>query len=177
MPPQSFTCSPGGRTLAGSLLGLAALAAGAGSLRADRADNSGGSSSPQLSFADRQEVKRQSRMLPVTSNIQFDSLGYRWFVKDSGGQKRLPGPCVWSGDSRRVWQDGQGIHLTVQPQDGGCGGYASTEVWATRPLGYGNYLFRISGPFNTMDPEVTFGLFLWDDDCPGCVHAVSYQTM
>lgn len=167
MASRFLAFSPGCRALVGSLLCFVACASGAASLRADRADSRAAAAASQQSFTDKQEMKRQSRMLPVTSNIQFDSLGYRWFVKDSGGQKRLPGPCVWSGDSRRVWQDGQGIHLTVQPQDGKCGGYASTEVWATRPLGYGNYLFRISGPFNTMDPEVTFGLFLWDDDCPG----------
>ena len=34
-------------------------------------------------------------------------------------------------------------------------------------MGFGTYLFRIAGPLNTLDYQVTFGAFTWDDDCPG----------
>lgn len=57
------------------------------------------------------------RALPVTSGITLNAFDRTWFVKDSGGQQWLPGPCVWSGNGGRVWSDGEGLHLTVQPQD------------------------------------------------------------
>lgn len=32
------------------------------------------------------------------------------------------------------------------------------------------HLRSLAGAFNKMDPQTTFGLFTWDDDCPGDCH-------
>ena len=38
------------------------------------------------------------------------------------------------------------------------------QVILDHSLGYGTYLFSTVGPGEFLDPEVTFGLFLWDDN-------------
>jgi hypothetical protein len=58
----------------------------------------------------------------------------------------------------------------VRPIGSGCSGWASSEAWFRDSHGYGTYVFRVIGPLNTLDYQVTFGAFTWDDDCPGpCV--------
>ena len=52
----------------------------------------------------------------------------------------------------------------MQPTDASCGSWTSAEVWDTQTQGYGTYLVRATGPFTFIDPQVTLGLFLWDDD-------------
>lgn len=63
------------------------------------------------------------------------------------------------------------MHFLVAPTIGGCQGWSSSEAWLTEPLGFGTYLVQITGTFLYMDPQVTLGVFLWDDDCPdACNH-------
>ena len=65
-----------------------------------------------------------------------------------------------------------GLHLTVRPRDAAnCADWVSTEAWAVNPLGYASYAFVVSGAWLDLDPQVTFGAFLWDDDAgvpPAC---------
>ena len=104
------------------------------------------------------------RRVPVTTSTSFSALGRDWWVKDSGGQPVLPGPCVFTPDEHHVWADGAGIHLTVAPVDATCSAWQSTEVWDKAARGYGTYLIRATGPFLDLDPQITVGCFLWDDD-------------
>ena len=106
------------------------------------------------------------RRLPVISSTTVSAFGRTWFVRDSGGERVPPGPCIFTTRSDRVWVDDRGIHLTVAPNDCECTGWASTEVWDTAVFGYGTYVFQITGQFVDIDPQVTFGLFVWDDDAP-----------
>jgi hypothetical protein len=94
----------------------------------------------------------------------IDFAGQRCTVKDVANW--LPGPNRWVGNEWFVWADALGLHLNIRPTNG-CAGWASSECTFERSLGYGTYLFRMAGPLETLDPEATFGLFLWDDNCPG----------
>jgi hypothetical protein len=104
----------------------------------------------------------------VTSPFSLTALGGRQLlVKDSGGARVDPGPCIFTAASDRVWAADDALHLTVGPIPGTqCGAWASTEAWLSESLGYGTYVVRVSGAFNSIDPQVTFGIFLWDDDAP-----------
>lgn len=111
------------------------------------------------------------RRLPTTSATRLSFAGNEWYVKDSHGQRWDPGPCVWTSrsDANGVFSDSNGLHLTMSAQNE-CSNWASTEVWSTRPFGYGTYVYQTSGSFKNMDPQATFGAFLWDDDShpPSC---------
>ena len=102
---------------------------------------------------------------PVTSSIVLEKFNRNWYVKDSGKEKWLPGPCVFHGGN--VYVDNEGVHLIVAPQNPPqCSPFTSAEIWDTTARGYGNYLFQITGPFLNLDPQVTFGLFTFDEDAP-----------
>jgi hypothetical protein len=110
------------------------------------------------------------RRLPITSPYTVNAFGRTWFVKDSGGASWLPGPCRWSADSSRVFVDDAGqVHLNVAP-DAGCHDWMSTEVWDTAARGSGTYAFSVSGPFKSLDPQVTLGVFVFDEDAPAQWH-------
>jgi hypothetical protein len=99
-----------------------------------------------------------ARRATVTSATTLTAFGREFFVRDSGGARWDPGPCVFTPSPERIFADENGLHLTVAPTDGACGGWASTEAFLTQPLGYGTYVFRASGAFKDIDPQVTFGL-------------------
>lgn len=101
---------------------------------------------------------RAARRATVTSATTLTAFGREFFVRDSGGARWDPGPCVFTPSPERIFADENGLHLTVAPTDGACGGWASTEAFLTQPLGYGTYVFRASGAFKDIDPQVTFGL-------------------
>jgi len=133
-------------------------------LRATKALNSSYTPSP-LNFQNAMPSSGgQARQLPVYSSTTIDAFSRTWFVRDSYGARVPPGPCIFTPRSDRVWVDNDGIHLTVAPRDSSCDGWASTEVWSTTTLGYGTYVFQITGGFVEIDPQVTLGVFLWDDD-------------
>lgn len=119
-----------------------------------------------LNFQNAMPSSGGQRRLPVISAITVDAFGNTWYIRDSNGQRVPPGPCIFTPRSDRVWVDAAGVHLTVAPQDCGCEGWASTEIWSTTPWGYGTYVFQITGAFVEIDPQVTFGLFTWNDDSP-----------
>ena len=108
------------------------------------------------------------RRLPVTSPFTLTAFGGReLLVKDSGGARVGPGPCIFTAASDRIWVADDALHLTVGPIPGTqCGAWASSEAWLSESLGYGTYAVRVSGAFNSIDPQVTFGIFIWDDDAP-----------
>lgn len=110
-------------------------------------------------------AQEHGRHLATSSDARLSFAGLDWFVKDSHGARWDPGPCSWTSrsDASGVFADENGLHLTMSAQDG-CENWASTEVWATRPLGYGTYSSQVSGSFKNMDPQATFGFFTWDDD-------------
>jgi hypothetical protein len=89
--------------------------------------------------------------------------GYDCIIKDTGGGSWGPGPNVFVGNTDFIWTDNYGLHLNVRPRNG-CDNFASSECFFSKPLGYGNYLFRMVGPLEHQDFQVTYGLFTWDDN-------------
>jgi hypothetical protein len=81
--------------------------------------------------------------------------------------------CAWvcvvarAGNQEFIWTDNWGLHLNIRPRFGNCQGWASSECFLDRPLGYGNYVFRLVGPLEYQDFQSVLGAFTWDDDCPG----------
>ena len=72
---------------------------------------------------------------------------------------QAPGANVYSNDPRDVWVDEAGrLHLRVAHRNGQ---WLCTEL-STPGVGYGTYVFYVSGQVDRMDPNVVLGLFTWD---------------
>ena len=94
--------------------------------------------------------------LPRLKTISFS--GMTWYVRNFP-LKTYPGPQFFIDDNAFV--DGSGrLHLKLtRCQDSWC----AAEVFTTDTVGYGTYSFQIDSPLNTLDPNVTLGLFTWDE--------------
>lgn len=80
----------------------------------------------------------RGRALPVIADKTMPCPGGRTcFVRDSKGAWLLPGPNLWDPGDKFIWMDNGGLHLNVRPRNG-CGDWASSEAWDTKPLGYGS---------------------------------------
>ncbi len=87
----------------------------------------------------------------------LDFSGRSWRVKGPGVYH--PGPDVYCDAASCVWVDAGGrLHLTIDDVDGE---WASTEIAATEPLGYGDYVFTTVGRLDALEPSVVLGMFLW----------------
>ncbi len=103
---------------------------------------------------------------PTMDDLQWDDFpggttldfsGRTWRVKGPGYYG--PGPNLFTDSSSSTWVDGDGrLHLTVRKVGGS---WYSTEVVLDQVLGYGDYIFTTLGRLDTLDPNVVFGLFLW----------------
>jgi len=136
-------------------LALLAAAAAASSSSVAAASAASSSSSSSAAAAAAAANASSPRRLPVTSPFTLTAFGGRQlYVKDSGGARVDPGPCLFTAANDRVWVgDDAALHLTVGPVPGSqCGAWASTEAWLTESLGYGTYVVRVSGAFNSSDP-------------------------
>jgi len=87
-----------------------------------------------------------------------DFAGRLWRVKGPGLYG--PGANNFSDSAASVWVDAGGaLHLTTQRV--GNNWYCS-EVAAEQALGYGDYVVTTVGRIDLLDPQVVFGLFLWE---------------
>jgi hypothetical protein len=92
--------------------------------------------------------------------------GYTWQVKSSSS-KVGPGPNFFSSSASNVWVDAQGrLHLAITHARGR---WWCAEIVNTASLGYGTYTFTLASPVDALDPNVTLGLFTWNDD-PAYAH-------
>lgn len=93
----------------------------------------------------------------------FDWSGYDWQVRPATGDDvKFPGPNYWSDANESVWVDSQGrLHLSVKYYEGN---WYCSEVYTQRSLGYGTYIFRLSGPMEQLDKNMVIGLYTYLDD-------------
>jgi len=99
--------------------------------------------------------ERQWVDFPGGRTIDFS--GRTWRVKGPGFYG--PGPNDFCDAPGCTWVDMDGrLHMTVQNQSGS---WYSTEVTLEDALGYGDYIFTTLGRLDTLDPNIVFGLFLW----------------
>jgi len=93
--------------------------------------------------------------IPQYSTINF--AGLDWYVKDAP-LPVFPGPQFFLKDNAFVDSQGQ-LHLKITP----CGGsWCAAEIFTRQSVGYGTYTFNINSRLDTVDPNVTLGLFSWD---------------
>ena len=97
---------------------------------------------------------------PAPGGRTFTFSGYAWTVKSSAG-KVGPGPNYFSSSTENVWVDGLGrLHLGLTYRNGN---WYSSEVVNTVSLGRGTYSWVLESPVDALDPNVTLGLFTWND--------------
>jgi hypothetical protein len=95
----------------------------------------------------------------VERTVEFS--GWTWVVRRSDGFEG-PGPNRFLDNQRTVWLDDRNnLHLKVWVRNNRA---YTAEVILGRPLGYGTYIVESIGRMDTMDPEVIFGMFTYDDD-------------
>lgn len=89
-------------------------------------------------------------------NRRIDFAGYSWRVKDT---YQGPGPNQFSDspDNARVQSDGS-LFLGIDQ----AGPWRCAELALEDYLGYGTYRFVTRGRFDQLDPNVVFGLFIWE---------------
>ena len=75
---------------------------------------------------------------------------------------RGPGPSFFSNSEESVWVDDQGhLHLKLRIIDNV---WHSAQVTLPDALGYGTYQFQIASNPDLLNPNVVFGLFVYEDD-------------
>ena len=92
--------------------------------------------------------------------------GYEWEVKSMCDIEieLHPGPNYFSDKVEDVWLDeDRQLHLKITQRDGKC---YCTEVFTEASLGYGKYVFYITGRVDQLDKNIVHGLFTWDDIAP-----------
>jgi hypothetical protein len=86
--------------------------------------------------------------------------GHAWWVKGSAVPVG-PGPNYFSDSAENVWVDSLGqLHLKMTQRNGR---WHCSEVVLKNSLGYGRYVFQITGKVGRLDPNVVLGLFTWDN--------------
>jgi uncharacterized protein (TIGR03437 family) len=93
--------------------------------------------------------------LPQEPTLSFG--GFTWAVKSPPVQV-YPGPQFYQQSNAFVDAAGQ-LHLRLSQCSGS---WCAAEIYTKDVLGYGAYRFTINSQLNTIDPNVTFGLFPWD---------------
>ena len=84
--------------------------------------------------------------------------GYQWTVKSSTTPIG-PGPNVFAASGPYVDSAGA-LHLRIVKTKTG---WESSEVILNPTLGYGTYRWTVHGPVSTLDPNVVFALFTYDN--------------
>jgi hypothetical protein len=93
--------------------------------------------------------------LPQYKTLSFS--GMDWYVK-TAPLKVSPGSQFFVEENAFVDTLGR-LHLRVSRcQDSWC----AAEVYTKDTVGYGSYSFQIDSELDTLDPNITLGLFTWD---------------
>lgn len=91
----------------------------------------------------------------MTKSIGFS--GYNWLVKESS-EKVGPGPNLFSGKVISL-VNGE-LKLDVIYSDGN---FYCSELFLEQSLGYGKYVFQLSGRVDLLKDDLVLGLFTWDE--------------
>ena len=91
----------------------------------------------------------------------FSFSGYDWWVKNSAGPVG-PGPNYFSESTNNVWTDTNGwLHLRITHRSSA---WQCAEIISARTFGAGNYRFELDSSVDSLNQNVTLGLFTWSDD-------------
>jgi hypothetical protein len=87
--------------------------------------------------------------------------GYDWWVKSPAGLAG-PGPNYFSDSTNNIFTDTNGwLHLHISHR---TNAWQCAEMVSARTFGQGNYRFEVNTPIDSLDQNVTLGLFTWSDD-------------
>jgi len=87
--------------------------------------------------------------------------GYDWWVKNYASPVG-PGPNYFSAATNNVWTDTNGwLHLRITQR---TNTWQCAEIVSARTFGPGSYRFALNSPVDSLNPNVTLGLFTWSDD-------------
>ncbi|RAV31058.1 glycoside hydrolase family 16 protein [Sinomicrobium soli] len=99
---------------------------------------------------------------PENTVRTLDFSGFEWIVRSSGEGREGPGPNYFSDSEDNVWVDDDGrLHLKIVQKGGHwyCAG-----ISLRRSLGYGKYVFYVSGRIDRLDPNAVAGMFTYRND-------------
>jgi hypothetical protein len=87
--------------------------------------------------------------------------GYDWWVKSPAGQVG-PGPNYFSDNTNNIFTDTNGwLHLRITHR---TNAWQCAEMISARTFGQGNYRFEVNTPIDSLNQNVTLGMFTWSDD-------------
>ena len=87
--------------------------------------------------------------------------GYDWWVKNYTTPVG-PGPNYFSDATNNVWTDTNGwLHLNITHRSNA---WQCAELISARTFGPGSYRFELNSPADSLNPNVTLGLFTYSDD-------------
>ena len=87
--------------------------------------------------------------------------GYDWSVKNYSSPVG-PGPNYFSDATNNVWTDTNGwLHLRITHR---TNAWQCAEILSARTFGPGSYRFELNSPADSLNPNVTLGLFTYSDD-------------
>ena len=94
--------------------------------------------------------------------VRFVSFaGYDWWVKSPAGLAG-PGPNYFSDSTTNVFTDANGwLHLRITHR---TNAWQCAEIVSARTFGFGNYRFEVGSAVDSLNQNVTLGLFTWSDD-------------
>jgi hypothetical protein len=111
-----------------------------------------------------QSVANVTTTRTPTGVRSFHWSGFDWSVKTSGVSTVGPGPNFFSDSTNNVFIDSSGrLHLRIINVGGN---WQCAEVVSQSTPGYGTYGFHLATDPNTLDPNVTLGLFTWSNEPP-----------
>jgi hypothetical protein len=100
-----------------------------------------------------------TRPSPGVRFVNFS--GYDWWVKSPAGLAG-PGPNYFSDATNNVSVDTNGwLHLRITHR---TNAWQCAEIVSARTFGQGNYRFEVNSPIDSLNQNVTLGLFTWSDD-------------
>ena len=100
-----------------------------------------------------------TRPSPGVRFVSFS--GYDWWVKNFTSPVG-PGPNYFSDSTNNVWTDTNGwLHLRITNRSNQ---WQCAEIVSARTFGFGNYRFELNSSVDSLNPNVTLGLFTWSDD-------------
>lgn len=87
--------------------------------------------------------------------------GYDWWVKNYSTLVG-PGPNYFSDATNNVWTDANGwLHLRITHR---TNAWQCAEIVSARTFGTGHYRYELNSSADSLNQNVTLGLFTWSDD-------------
>ncbi|MHA1871937.1 MAG: glycoside hydrolase family 16 protein [Promethearchaeota archaeon] len=100
--------------------------------------------------------------LKCSGGQQLNFSGYTWYIRSSNGEYQGPGPNLFNNSNENVWVDENGsLHLKIRKIGDN---WTCSEVYLTRSLGYGTYIFIVKPGFQNLNENTVVGLFTYLDD-------------